>query len=167
MRHFAHTDFPQSHGGATRITDALASMGRLAARARCAKGLAGALVAGGVAAAIVVADQIVSAWANGHLMLAWVAMWAIVFALLAIFSDAIRGWPTSLRQRIADWRADAQVRAADERTWATAQSDPRLMADLQFALIRAEHEAAANGTARPVWPFANMSTRLQTPADRA
>lgn len=167
MRYFAHTDFPQSHGGATRVTDTMATIGRLAARARSAKGLAGGLVTGGVAAAIVVADQIVSAWADGHLMLAWIAMWLIVFALLAVFSDAIRGWPAALQLRLAAWRADAAARAADERTWEAAKADPRLMADLQFALIRAEQDAAAKGTDRPVWPFANMSTGRQAPADRA
>ena len=166
MNHFAHTDYSATHGGAQRLTNFFDTLRRFAARLPGAKGLPGVLVVGGVSAAIVVADQIVSAWADGHLLLAWVAMWVVVFALLAVFSDAIRAWPTALRQRIAvSARAFAQ-QAEDERTWAVAQSDPRLMAELQCALTRAQQQAEAAGAQPPHWPFANMPTqrRVVVPA---
>lgn len=149
MNQIAQPDFSTSHGGVTRMANAFSDLGRLTAQARSTKGVAGVLVAGGVSAVIVVAEQIVSAWADGHLLLAWIAMWVIVFALLAVFSDAVRGWPESLRQRFAQWRAAAARRAEDDRTWEAAQADPRLMAELQFALIRAEQEAAQTASAQP------------------
>lgn len=159
MHRFAHTDFSTTHGGAERLSNALGALGGFAARLPGAKGLPGVLVVGGVSAAIVVADQIVSAWTDGHLLLGWVAMWVVVFTLLAVFSDAIRAWPTVLRRRLAASRRVAAQRAEDERTWAVAQGDPRLMAELQCALTRAQQQAADTGAQPPHWPFANMPTQ--------
>jgi len=153
MTSFVSPDFPRKHAGLTRMLDGLSTVQFFATRICSAKGLAGVWVAGGVAAAIVVADQIVTAWADGHLLLAWIAMWIIVFTLLALFSDAIRTWPTRLSADI-DARLLAYSEAADQaRTWAAAQADPRLMADLQLARMRADQAAHERGEARPHWPF--------------
>lgn len=162
MHRFVHTDFSTTHAGAERLTNGFDTLRRLAANLPGTKGLPGVLVVGGVSAAIVVADQIVSAWTDGHLLLGWVAMWVIVFALLAVFSDAIRAWPTALRRRLVASRRAAAQRVEDERTWAVAQSDPRLMAELQCALTRAQQQAADAGAQPPHWPFDNMPTKRGT-----
>ena len=159
MSRFAHTDFPATHGGAQRLTDFFGALRRYAEKLSGSKGLPGVLVVGGVSAAIVVADQLVSAWADGHLLLAWVAMWVVVFTLLAVFSDAIGAWPTALRQRIAAFKQASAQRAEDERTWAVAQSDPRVMAELQNALTRAQQQAEATGAQPSAWPFDKMPTQ--------
>ncbi len=159
MHRFTDTDFSATHAGAERLTDFFGTLRRFAARLPGATGLPGVLVVGGVSAAIVVADQIVSAWADGHLLLAWVAMWVVVFTLLAMFSDAIRVWPTALRQRIAAAAQASARKAEDERTWAVAQSDPRLMAEMQCALTRAQQQAEATGAKPPHWPFHHMPTQ--------
>ncbi len=138
------------------MTDAVVALRALPARLPGMKGLPGVLVVGGVAAAIVVADQIVSAWADGHLLLAWVAMWVIVFTLLAVFSDGIHGWTGALRQRLDASIKAAARRAEDRRTWAIAQTDPRLMADLHCAFARAEQQAIDAGTQPPHWPFLDL-----------
>ncbi len=154
MTRFITPNFPQNHHGLKRIGDQMSAVQAFTARIRSAKGMAGALIAGGVAAAIVVAEQIVTAWADGHLLLAWIAMWAIVFALLALFSDTIRTWPTRLRSGI-DTRLLAYNEAAEQaRTWAAAQADHRLMAELQQAKMRADEAARERGEAPPHWPFA-------------
>ena len=154
MTSFVSPDFPRKHGGQTRMSDGLSTVQSFATRIRSAQGLASVLVAGGVAAAIVVADQIVAAWADGHLLLAWIAMWAIVFALLALFSDTIRTWPTRLSVAIDARLLAYSEAAAQARTWAAAQADPRLMADLLQAKMRADQAAQARGDAPPHWPFA-------------
>lgn len=145
----------------------LAAMRRLPARLGAGKGLAGILAAGGVSAVLVVAEQVVSAWANGHLLLAWIALWVLVFALLAAFADTIRNWPSALQARIDAWFRAAARRAADEQTWAAAQCDPRLMAELQAARLRAERQALANGTALPHWPFAGRPLQPVWPYARS
>ena len=55
-----------------------------------ARGLSALLLAAAIATLIVVADQVIDAWADGHLMLAWVLLWAVVFAGLALFADSAR-----------------------------------------------------------------------------
>jgi hypothetical protein len=154
MTSFVSPDFPRKHRGLVRMSDGLSTVQSLSTRIRGAKGLAGVLVAGGVAAAIVVADQIVTAWADGHLLLAWIAMWAVVFALLALFSANIRNWPARLRADIHARLLAHNEYAAQQRTWAAAKADPRLMADLQVAKMRADEAALARGEALPHWPFA-------------
>ncbi len=149
MTSFVSPDFPREHGGLIRMRDGLSAARSLASQIHSTKGLASILVAGGVAAAIVVADQIVAAWADGHLLLAWIVMWTIVFALLALFSDAIRSWPTRLGAGI-DARLLAYSQAAeDARTWAAAQADHRLMAELQHAKMRADKAARERVEATP------------------
>jgi hypothetical protein len=162
MTSFVSPDFPITHGGLTRMAKGLAAAQSLTSNANGAKGMASALVAGGLAAAIVVADQIVSAWADGHLLLAWIAMWAIVFALLAVFSNLIRNWSGNLR---ADLQARLQARLqalreadSDDRMWSAALGDPRLMAELNAARLRAEQDALDRGVEPPRWPFAKHST---------
>lgn len=153
MTSFVSPEISPKHGGLTRMCDGLSTAQSFATRIRGAKGLAGVLVAGGVAAAIVVADQIVTAWADGHLLLAWIAMWVIVFTLLALFSDSIRTWPARLGSAI-DARFLAYSQAADlARTWSAAQADHRLMAELQMAKMFADDAARERGEAPPYWPF--------------
>lgn len=154
MTSFVSPDFPSAHDGLTRMARGLAAAQSLASRVNGAKGLAGALVAGGLAAAIVVADQVVSAWADGHLLLAWIAMWAIVFVLLAVFSDVIRNWSGHLRTDLQARLAARRETASDERTWTAALGDPRLMAELDIARLRAEQDAIDRGVEPPHWPFA-------------
>lgn len=53
-----------------------------------ARGLSAMLLAAMVSALLVVADQLISAWADGHLMVAWVALWLVGFSAIALFADA-------------------------------------------------------------------------------
>lgn len=157
MTRFIQPDFPLQHAGATRVT-------RLLNRARhamrwlgSAAGMASLLVTAGLSALIVVVDQIVSAWADGHLLAAWIALWLIVFGLLAVFSDAIRAWPLRLQAHILARRKVAAQRAEDRRTWAAALADPRLMAELDCAFLHAPLEAEATGQVMPQWPSAGAN----------
>jgi hypothetical protein len=112
---------------------------------------------------MVVAEQVVSALTDGHLLAVWVAMWAIVFGLLATFSGAIRAWPTQWQARLRQRRAKAAARAADARTWAAAMADPRLMAELDCALLRAQEAAMEQDQALPIRPFAAAPRRRSAP----
>ena len=163
MTSFVQPDFPRIHGGVDRLTRALVSARASLSQLGSPKALASILVTGGLSAVIVVAEQVVTALTDGHLLLAWVAMWLIVFGLLATFSDAIRAWPTQWRTYLTERRHVATRRAEDARTWAAAVADPRLMADLNGALLRAQDEALASGRDMPYWPFADMSSTKSVP----
>ena len=159
MTSFVQSEFPRVHGGANRFAGALERAHTALARVRSPAGMASVLVAGGLAAVIVVAEQVVSAWTDGHLLVAWIAMWVIVFSLLALYSDAIRSWPAQWQSHLQARRQAARIRAADERTWSAAMADPRLMAELDNALLRAQQEAQEKGQPMPRWHFSSRRAR--------
>lgn len=157
--HFVQPAFALEHAGAERLTRALEGARRAASKLGSPAGMASVLMIAGLSAIIVVAEQVVSAWTNGHLLAAWIALWLIVFGLLAMFSDAIRAWPVQWQSYILARRQAAAERAADGRMWDAALADPRLMADLDCALLRAEQHATATGQPMPRSSFAGARTR--------
>ena len=78
-----------------------------------ARGLAALLLAASVAALAVVADQLVETWVDDHLFLAWVAMWAVVFAGSLLLTGTIRRVSARVIAELDQWAASrAQARAA-------------------------------------------------------
>ena len=161
MTHFVQPDFPLAHAGAERFTRTLGWARHALARLGSPAAMASMLVAAGLSALIVVAEQVVSAWADGHLLAAWIALWLIVFGLMALFSDALRAWPLRWQARMLARHQAAAQRADDRRTWDAALDDPRLMTELDCALLHAQQEAQATGQAMPLWPlFGARAARL-------
>jgi hypothetical protein len=115
-----------------------------------ARGLAALLLAAVVAAMVLVADHLVNTWADGHLFLAWVMLWVIVFAGFALFADTARVVARRTLASLDQWAAArAQVRA-EERLWDIARADPRVMAELVQARTRDEAEQAPIAVAAAV-----------------
>lgn len=110
--------------------------------ATSAKTLSTLLLAAGVAALVVMADQMIDDWAETHVIASWLALWAV--AVLAI--GALRGVSRMLAQKMMagldDWSADVARRRSDQRLWAMAQNDSRMMRDLQTAIDRADDDSA-------------------------
>jgi hypothetical protein len=70
------------------------------------------------------------------LLVLWVGMWAVAFAALATFAGTARLLATNLKAALDGWSRNIAVRRADERLWAMAKSDARVMNDLQAAITR-------------------------------
>jgi hypothetical protein len=88
------------------------------------------LLAGLVAALVLLADRFVSTWADEHLFLGWVLLWVVIFAGLALFASTARALAARAIGALDGWsQARAQSRA-ETRLWVIARSDPRVMADL-------------------------------------
>ena len=102
-----------------------------------ARGLSALLLAAAIATLIVVADQVIDAWADGHLMLAWVLLWAVVFAGLALFADSARRIARRGMVALDTWSRSLAEARAEMRLWEMARRDPRLMSDLMAARDRA------------------------------
>lgn len=101
-----------------------------------ARGLSALLLGAMVSAMLVVADQLIETWADGHLLVAWVALWLVSFTVLALFAGSAHKLSNSVADALD---AMAKLRArkrAEDHLWLMAQSDPRLMADLQGAMAR-------------------------------
>lgn len=158
MTNFINPGYSIEHRGAQRLEllgDALMRLGR---QFRGGKVMVAMLLAGVISALVVVADQIVTTWTDGHLLMAWVTLWALVFAALAMFAYATHGWTARLQTGLQQWSERARERAQDQRVWAVAQSDPRFMADIQAARFRAETEAVDLNQSLPSWSFLDRST---------
>lgn len=143
MTSFVHVDQPTEHPGVARATVLIQ---RLAAARRHfdgARGLAALLLAAMVSALLVVADRLISTWNDGGLVAAWVALWAIAFVALALLAGSTRSFAA---RAVAFWRAAEHRRRLaqeDSQLWRIAQTDRRVMADLQAAISRSQDVAPA------------------------
>ena len=100
--------------------------------------LATMLLAAIVTALVVAADSLVEAYADEHLLISWIVLWAVGFAALALFRGVALQWSGALSGAMDTWLQRAAHRRADALFLAAAQHDPRIMAELQAAISRAQ-----------------------------
>jgi hypothetical protein len=117
------------------------------------KTLANLLLTAGVAALVVGVDQMIDNWAESHVVAAWLALWAVAVLAIVVLRGLTRHLAQNLMTGLDAWSAHVARSRADERLWSMAQSDPRLMSDLQVALDRASE------TQGPVRDLENLATR--------
>jgi hypothetical protein len=116
------------------------------------KTLANLLLAAGVAALVVGVDQMIDSWAESHLVAAWLALWAVAVLAIVLLRGLTRHLAQNLMTGLDAWSAHVARGRADERLWAMAQSDPRLMRELQVAMDRSSE---ATGPARDLETLMN------------
>jgi hypothetical protein len=127
---FVHADFPTEHAGIARLERSVSFL-RAAWRGTAQGSLALAAV---VAAAVVVANEVVDTWTDGHLLAAWIVMWLVAFAALAVFATPMRSVARRVAASLAGWRARRAEAAEDRRVWELALQDARVMADISRAM---------------------------------
>jgi hypothetical protein len=99
------------------------------------------LLAAVLSALLVVADQLIDTWVDGHLLVGWVALWTVAFAALALLAPPLRKMSAAASTVIMGWVRAAQERRMEEKMWEYAHRDPRIMAELQHAVMRSRNEA--------------------------
>ncbi len=124
-----------------------------AATTTSSKTLANLLLAAGVAALVVGVDQLIDNWAESHVVAAWLALWAVAVLAIVVLRGLTRHLAQNLMTGLDAWSAHVARSRADERLWSMAQSDPRLMSDLQVAMDRASE------TQGPAHDLENLMTR--------
>lgn len=144
---FVHLEYSSSHPGVERFERVISAAGKLRRTMNPTRGLAAVLLAAMVATLVVVADQLMDTWADGHLLAAWVLMWVIGFAALALLAPTARSMATGVMQGLDGWSQHVARRRADERLWDLARKDARVMADIQAAASRAETDEVTNEAA--------------------
>jgi hypothetical protein len=117
------------------------------------KFLATVLLAGGVSALLVLTDRLLDGWAQSHLVAAWLALWAVAVLAIVFLRGLTRVLAQNLMTHLDTWSAQLARRRADQRLWAMAQNDPRLMRDLEVAMDRAPLERS------PLQGFENRMNR--------
>ncbi|AOG24256.1 hypothetical protein [Acidovorax sp. RAC01] len=134
MTSFAHVDYPTEHPGVVRAENAAAALKSAAAQFDGARGAATLLLAAVVSALVVVANQVVDTWGDGHLLAAWMVLWLVAFAALALFATPARTAGVVIRRAVKSWAQSRRRAADDQRTWQVAMRDPRIMAELNHAM---------------------------------
>jgi len=138
---FINLEYPLVHPGVERAEKAFANIQRLSNAVSPTRTLAGILLAAIITAFVMAADQMMDTWAESHLLAAWVALWAVVFAALGLFTGASKSLAAQMKQGLDRWSASMAQSRADGRMWAIAQKDARLMSELQSAMLRSDEEA--------------------------
>jgi hypothetical protein len=134
MTSFANVKYPSEHPGVVRAERVIQSFKASARGWDGARAGASMLLAAIVAALLVVANEVIDTWTEGHLLAAWIVMWAIGFAALALLTSPARDAVATLRSGYAGWK-EAHARAvADEKLWQLALTDARVMADISRAM---------------------------------
>ena len=151
-RNSVHLDYPLTHPGVERAEQVVANFKRLSDSFSPTHTLAAMLLAAIVAAFVVVADQMMATWADGHLFAAWVALWAVAFAAVGLFGGVSKTMAIQMKQGLDAWSARMAQSRSDERLWAIAQTDARLMSELQTAMNRSDEQElfGENSTQRRV-----------------
>jgi hypothetical protein len=134
--HFVHVEQPSRHPGVERAEAVIRAARRMQGGFDSARGLAAMLLAAIVSALLVVADTLLEAWAGNHLLLAWVGLWAVGFAAIALLAGTVRRFSAGVVHELDAWSARKAQARADERLWSIALKDARVMSDLQSALAR-------------------------------
>lgn len=134
MTSFAHTEYSTEHAGVVRAENAAAALKSAAANFDGARGAASLLLAAVVSALLVVANQMIDTWSEGHLLAAWTVLWLVAFAALALLTAPARRAGVVLLAAAQSWAQNRRNAAQDERTWQVALKDPRIMAELNHAM---------------------------------
>jgi hypothetical protein len=134
MTAFAHVDHPTEHPGVARAERIAESLKLAVSRFDGARAGASMLLAAIVAALLVVANQVIDTWTEGHLLAAWIVMWAIAFASLALLATPAKRAAAGLRSGLKRWAAARKQAEEDRKLWDVALTDARVMADISRAM---------------------------------
>ena len=137
MTSFVNIKHSTQHPGVVRAESAFGAVRQLGQAFTGTRGLATLLLSAVAAAIMVVAYQVMDSVTEGHLLVMWIALWAVAFAVLALFAGTARNLAARLKAGLDDWSRSLAEARADQRLWQAAKNDPRVMADLQMALQRA------------------------------
>ncbi len=163
MTSFVHLEYSTQHPGVARVESAIVAVQHLRRGFSGTRALAKLLLSAIAAAVMVVAYQVMDSLAEGHLLVVWMGLWVAAFVALAVFASATRRLAAHIKTGLDGWSRSLAAARADERLWAMAKTDARLMADLQAVMSR--NEADDEGL-RFVAPVARKTDWLTTSPSR-
>jgi chromate transport protein ChrA len=138
-REFAMARFAEPHLAAAPHDSTNSSpllIGNMGSAMDGSRTLAGMLVAAAMAALLVVADQVIETWTDGHLLAGWVALWTVAFAALALMAAPLRHMVAFAAGGVARYFSAWREQRSEERMWELASRDPRVMEEIRAAMAR-------------------------------
>lgn len=133
MTSFVHSSYPKTHPGVSRITRVLSSLKGLVVRADNARTIAIVLLSAIVSTLLVIVNQVIDTYTDGHLMAAWIFMWLLTFSAIALLATPIRRSVQGFKPAFNQWMRARKERANDQKMWEVALNDPRVMAEIERA----------------------------------
>ena len=160
-------NFTQQYGSAYRLESAV-SVAKKPARqgSSRSRGLFAVLFSAVTAAALVVSYEVMDSVEESHVLIMWMALWYVAFAALAMLGGTVRRMSQRLKAGLDQWSRNLASQRADQRLWAIARQDDRVMADLQAAMSRSEAVQDAVPLAKPVAPAVKLAAFMSQPHTR-
>lgn len=146
MSTFVNTYYPKEHPGIQRAESAIEGAMLLRKHWSAFSGLVALLLTAVVAAVLVVAYQVMDSVVEGHLLVLWMALWALAFTGMALYSGTARNLVVRGKAALDSWAYGQAKARADERLWVIAKTDSRVMADLHSAITRQQSLAEADAS---------------------
>jgi hypothetical protein len=137
MTAFVHTSYPSVHPGVARISRVLASAKNVAYNFDGARNLAIVLLSAIVSTLLVIVNQVIDTYTDGHMLAAWILMWIVAFSAIALLATPIRKSVAAFGPAFTQWKLDRRERLNDQKMWEVALQDPRVMAEIQRASSQA------------------------------
>lgn len=134
MTSFVHVAQPTQHPGVIRAEQAAGSIKQAARNMISSRGAASLMLAAIVAALLVAANQVMESWTEGHLLTAWIVLWTIAFAALALAARPAHSAVRRVRVQLRRWAAIRRAAEQDAKLWQLALTDARIMADISRAM---------------------------------
>ncbi len=143
MTTFVNIKHSAQHHGADRIESAVTAAQPVRRGFSASSSVVALVFSAVTAAGLVVSYHVMDSVEEGHLLVMWMALWYAAFAALALFAGVARQAAQHLKGSLDNWSRNLAQKRADERLWAMAKADPRLMADLQAAIQREDSSVAS------------------------
>lgn len=134
MTSFAHVDQPSQHPGVVRAERVAKSIQHAVYNFDATRSGASMLLAAIVSAFLVVANQVVETWTEGHLLVAWIVLWLVAFAAMGLLARPARRAAAAMRIGLQRWSVARRQAAQDRELWNLALTDSRVMADISRAM---------------------------------
>ena len=142
MTSFVHTDYPTRHPGVVRAERVVASVKNMAARIDGARSTVVLGIVVVLTALLVIANEVVTTWSDGHLLAAWIILWTVALAALPLLAAPARRAMAGLRSRYRAWSDARKQAASDAQMWDLALRDARIMAEISRAMDSAAADKA-------------------------
>ena len=136
MTNFINTPHSDHHHGADRVEALIDAAQQVPRNVSGKRGITLLLGSAFVAAVAAVSYEVMDSADESHLLMIWVMLWMALFAALAFFAGTFYAAGLRVRRSLDDWSRSIAEARADQRLWAIARQDERVMAELQSALSR-------------------------------
>lgn len=145
MTQFINRPHSDHHHGSDRL-EAVIDAAQDISRDMTGKHGIALLISSALAAAVMaVAYEVMDSNTESHLLMLWIVLWMALFAALTLFAGRLRLAGTQLKSSLDDWSRSLAEARADQRLWALAKQDGRVMGDLQAAMDRSDVSADIAG----------------------